>query len=131
MTSFFQVVAGVLIAVVMHLVIQKQGKDIALILSIGVCVMVMAAAMGFIKPVIEFVDKLSVLGRLNASHIQVMLKAVGIAMIAEITQLICADSGNGALGKGIQFLAGAVILWLSLPIFTSLIELVQRILEEI
>lgn len=131
MNEFLQAVAGVLIAVVICLAIQKQGKDLALLLSVGVCVMVMAAAMGFIRPVVEFIDKLCALGDLDTSFMQTILKAVGIAMIAEIAEMICADSGNGALGKSVQFLAGAVILWLSLPVFTSLIELVQKILEGI
>lgn len=131
MSQFLQAVAGSLIAVVICLAIQKQGKDIALLLTMGVCAIVMAAAVGFLKPVIEFASKLGSIGDLDEVFVQTILKAVGIALIAELTEVICTDSGNASLGKSVQFLAGAVILWLSLPVFTSLIDLVQKILEGI
>lgn len=118
-------------AVVICLAIQKQGKDLALLLSLGVCVMVLAVAVGFLKPVLDFTEKLATLGKLESSFLQTVLKAAGIAITAEFAEMICADSGNSALGKGVHILAGAVILWLSLPVFTALIELIQKILEVI
>jgi hypothetical protein len=45
--------------------------------------------------------------------------------------MVCADAGNASLGKVLQILASAVILWLSLPVFTALIELIQKILGEL
>ena len=59
-----------------------------------------------------------------------MLKAVGIGVISEIAVLICQDSGNAALGKGLQLLATIVVLWLALPLMQGLLELVQKILGD-
>lgn len=131
MSSFLQVVAGAMVAVVLGLSLSKQGKDIGLLLSMAVCTMVIVVAVGFLEPVLTFMEKLRTMGNLDADVIDTILKAVGIGIIAEIADMICTDSGNGALGKAIQILAGAVILWLSLPIMTSLIELVEKILEGI
>ena len=60
--------------------------------------------------------------------IAILLKAVGIGILSEITCMICTDSGNAALGKVIQFLTSAVILWLCIPLFTQLIELIEGVL---
>ena len=49
----------------------------------------------------------------------------------EITSLICTDAGNAALGKSVQILATCGILWLSIPLFTSLIDLLNKILGEV
>ena len=49
-------------------------------------------------------------------------------MIAEIAALLCSDAGNTSLGKTLNILSGAVILWLSLPIFNKLLELLENIL---
>lgn len=131
MGAFFQVTGGVLIAVILGLTLNRQGKDITLLLSMAVCCMVFVVAVSYLQPVIDFVDSLRVLGDLDENMVGVMLKAVGIGLVAEIAELICADSGNTALGKAIQMLAGAVILWLSIPIMRSLLEFVQQILEGI
>lgn len=129
MGVFLQAVAGALVATVISVVVQKQSKDFSLLLTLAVSAMVMTVALGFIQPVVDFIQKLSTLGDFDSAYLQTILKAVGIALIAEITESVCSDSGNAALGKGIQFLAGAVILWLSIPVFTAMIELVQKILE--
>ena len=60
-----------------------------------------------------------------------LLKIVGICFTAEVTGHICDDSGNSALGKVLQFLASAAILYLSLPMLTMLLELVEGILERV
>ena len=68
------------------------------------------------------------MGGLDSGTLRILLKAVGIGLVSEIAALVCADAGNSSLGKTVQLLGSAVILWLSLPLFTMLIELLQRIM---
>lgn len=131
MSGFFQVIGGVLIAVIMSLTLSKLNKDISALLGIGVCCMVMVAMASYLEPVIDFVNQLQQTGNLDLSMLKIMLKAAGIGIVAEIAGLICSDSGNAALGKAIQVLSAAVVLWLSIPMFQSLLELVQRMLGEL
>jgi stage III sporulation protein AD len=60
---------------------------------------------------------------------QTVLRTVGIGMLAEFTSLLCADAGNNALGKSIQILAGGLILMISLPIMTQLLDMIEQILQ--
>lgn len=127
MNAFWQVVAGVLISVVLGLALSKQGRDITLLMSIAVCCMVMLAAVTYLKPVLDFVNQLQTIGNLDNDLLKIMLKAVGIGLVAEIATLICNDSGNSALGKAVQILASVVVLWLAIPLMSSLMNLVQKI----
>ena len=131
MTAFLQAAAAGLLAGVLGLMRNKQGKDMGTVLSIAVCCMVAMIAISYLQPVVEFLQKLETLGGLDESMVGILLKAVGIGFVAEIAGLICSDAGNSSLGKSIQILGSAVILWLSIPLFNSLIELVQEILGEI
>lgn len=131
MTAFWQVIAGALIAVVLGLTLSKQGKDITLMLSMAVCCMVLLAAVSYLKPVVDFINQLQAMGNLDSDMLKIMLKAVGIGLVAEVATLICNDSGNSALGKAVQILSSAVVLWLALPLMTSLLELVQKIVGEV
>lgn len=121
--------AGVLITLVLCLVLAKQGKDTALLLVLAVCCMLVSAAVTYLEPVIGFFDNLNRIGQLDDQMITILLKAVGIGLLGEVTGLLCADSGNGALGKSIQLLAASVILWLSLPLFEALIDLIEEVLN--
>lgn len=131
MGSFFQAAAVVLVAVILIFMLQKQGKETALLLSIFVCTMVGLTAANFLQPVITFLEKLSVMGEMDSSMLQTLLKIVGISLTAEIASLICSDSGNGALGKMLQFLASVVVLWLSLPMLTALLDLIEGIMGKV
>lgn len=131
MNGFFQAVAGVLIAVVLTMTLRRQGQDIPLLLSVAVCCLVLTVVGRYLEPVVDLIQTLKTVGNLDNDLLQIMLKAVGIGLVAEIAGLICADSGNSALGKSIQILASAVVLWLSVPLMTALLELVQKILGEV
>lgn len=128
MEIFVKAVAGVLIATVVSLILSKQGKDFSVLLVICVCCMVTAVGLGYLEAIIDFIRMLQQKGNLNSDLIAILLKAVGIGILSEITSMICTDSGNAALGKVIQFLTSAVILWLCIPLFTQLIELIESVL---
>lgn len=128
MDIFLKAAVGVLITSMLCLFLAKQGKDISLILSIAVCCMVITGAIEFLEPVMDFFQKLRSLGKLDSEFLNVLLKAVGIGLLAEISGLICTDSGNAALGKSLQLMASAVILWISIPLLNDLIEIVEEIL---
>ena len=128
MNIFLKSAAGILIAVIIGHSLSKQNKDTALLLVMGVCVMVLISAMEYFQPVVDFFQKLQSMGNLDSQMLSVLLKTVGIGVLSEITALICADSGNAALGKGLQILASAVILWMSVPLMTELMSLIEGIL---
>ena len=127
MGTFYQAAALVLVASVLGLVLSKQGKEMTVMLTIGVCCMVLVAAIAFLKPVLEFMHQLESLGKLNSQMVQILFKVVGIGMVSEIAGMICSDAGNSSMGKALQLLSNAVILWLSIPVFQTLLDLIQQI----
>lgn len=130
MNLFLKVIAGVLIALILCIVLDKQGKDISFLLTIAVCSMVMVAAVNYLQPILDFISRLQSIGQLDSNLVQILMKAVGIGLIAEIAGLICTDAGNAALGKTLQVLAAAVIIWLSIPLLNQLLEIIEQILGE-
>ena len=131
MEVFLKTIAGAFITVVLSLSISKHGKDISLLLTVVVCCMIITAAFAYLDPVIEFFDKLQSVGKLDSGLITILFKAVGIGMLSEVASLICEDAGQAALGKSIKLLASAVIVWMSLPILTSLLDLIESILTTV
>lgn len=130
MTVFLQTCGAVLLAVVLILM-QKNQQEMGTLLSLAVCCMAAVIALGYLSPVIDFLGTLETLGSLDSDMVKVLLKAAGIGILSEIACLVCNDAGNASLGKAVQLLGTAVILWLSLPLFTALVELLQSILGEV
>lgn len=117
-----------IIALVLGFIVEKNGKDIGILLSVAVCCMIGAAAIQYLKPVISFIQTLENATGLDKNLTGILLKVVGIGMICQIATLVCNDAGNSALGKMLQVLSAAVILWLSIPLMQSLYNLIEDIL---
>lgn len=131
MDVFLKISGTVLVSVILYLTVSKQNKDISMLITIAGSCMVILAAVSFLKPIIDFTNKVSVTAGLDDTIIRVILKAVGVGIITEITCLVCTDSGNASLGKAVNILASAVIIWMSLPIFDQLLELIDQVLGAI
>ena len=131
MDQFIRISAGVLVSVLLTVMLNKQGKDMALLLTAAVCCMVIAVVVTYLEPVLDFINELQSVGKLNSDMVRILLKAVGISLVAEIAALICADCGNAALGKAVQILAIAAVLWLSLPLLQGLMDMIQKMLGDV
>ena len=123
--------AAVLVAVIMFLIVDKHSKEMALLLTVCVCCMLGAGISLFAEPVVEFILKLSNIGKIDTEQLEILMKVIGIGFLAEITAMICNDAGNATMGKMLQILSACAILWLSIPLLNSLLTLVQQILGEL
>ena len=130
MTSFLQAAAAILIAVILCIALGKNGKETALLVSLAACSMVVICALDYLAPVMNFLNQLQDTAQMDSSVLKLLGKVVGFGMITELVVLICTDAGNAALGKALQILSSAVILWLSIPVLEDLLELVTSILGE-
>lgn len=128
MDAFWKATAAVLIAVILGLCLERYGKASAILLTLFTVTLVAALAVSYLEPIVAFVRKLCTIGGLDAGMLEILLKAAGIGLVGEISGLVCADSGHSALGKSLQILSSAVILWLSLPLFEKTIDLLQKML---
>lgn len=131
MVLYLQISGAVLLSVILVLTLKSTANDISAVLTVGVCCIVALAMLQYLKPVLNFLQTLEKLGRLDNTLISTMLKVTGIGIISEIANLVCKDAGSESIGKTLQLLGTAVILYLSMPLFTALIELLQKILGEL
>ena len=129
MDGYLQAVAAVLLAVILITTLKQIHQPMSILLGLSVTLLVMAVALRYIKPVLDFLDELRRLGNLPGEMVMVLLKVTGISVISEIAALVCKDSGNSSLAQSLKILSTGVILYLSIPIFQVLTDLVQKILE--
>ena len=131
MGVFWKAAGGILVGAVLAMTVNRQEKDLGLLLSMAVCCMVSVAAFTFLEPVLDFLKELEQLGNLQSGVLGTLLKITGIGITGELAGMVCQDSGNGSLARGMQLLSTGAMLYLSLPIFRTMLELVQQILGEL
>ncbi len=131
MNIFLRTIAGILVALVLWISLGKQSKDFSVLLSLLVCAMIFLASASFLRPLVQFIQKLQAIGQLDENMVSIVLKSVGICVVGEICVLICKDAGNESWGKALNFLSAMVVLWISIPVFEKLLTLLDDILGSV
>lgn len=126
MELYFKGAAGILLAAVLGLALQKQEKDLSAVLTAAVIAMAAVLMLRLLEPVLELLRQLEQVGNLRSDALELLLKAAGIGLTAEVAGLVCADAGNAALAKMLRLLGTAAILCLSVPMFTALLECIME-----
>ena len=126
MELYFKGAAGILLAAVLGLALQKQEKDLSAVLTAAVIAMAAVLMLRLLEPVLELLRQLEQVGNLRSDALELLLKAAGIGLTAEVAGLVCADAGNAALAQMLRLLGTAAILCLSVPMFTALLECITE-----
>ena len=72
----------------------------------------------------NFSSKVSI----NREFLSILLKITGIAFLTEFAVSICKDSGETAIANKIDLGSKVIIIGMSIPIISALLELIVRIL---
>ena len=128
MAEYLRWAAVVLIGLILALVLGKQSMEMGLRLTLAVCVLVSIAALGFLEPVTALLRELDRLGQLDGQALSILIKCAGIGILSELAGLLCADAGEGAMGKALSLLSNAAMLWLSLPLIEQLLNMIGEVL---
>ena len=128
MDDFWRTTALVLLTVILSLSLDKTERDISAVMGIVALCVAACAAVTILNPVLNYLVELQRLFHLPDGLISILLKAVGIALVAELSASICADAGNASLGKMLQILGGAAVLTLSVPMFRTLMTIIKEMI---
>lgn len=128
MEPFWKAAAVILLAVILGSAIRKEEKDILVMLSVTACCIVMFTALHYLSDVLVFLWDLGRSTDCGNPFMGTLLNISAVALMTELTSLISTDAGNSSLGKAMQLLGNAAILFLSLPMFETFISIVQEIL---
>ena len=131
MDVFWKTVGAALVSTILILALERQNRDYSILVTIAASAMVTIAAARLLEPVISFLGELESLGNLSSDLLLTLIKVFGIGMSGEIASSVCNDAGNSSLGRGLRFLSNAAILYLSIPVFSSLTDLFLQILGDV
>lgn len=131
MDVFWKTVGAALVSTILILALERQNRDYSILVTVAASAMVTIAAARLLEPVISFLGELESLGNLSSDLLLTLIKVFGIGMTGEIAASVCNDAGNSSLAKGLRFLSNAAILYLSIPVFSSLTDLFLQILGDV
>ena len=91
-------------------------------------VLILVLAIQKLTGIINLLQSLANKTYINKRFLSILLKITGIAFITEFAVSICSDAGEKAIASKIEIGSKVIIIAMSIPIITSLLELVIEIL---
>lgn len=129
MDAFWKAAAVILLSIILSITIGKTEKDLAVVLTITACCLVLFLAMRYLSEVIGFLWKLGDSFGYENPFLETLLKITGVSLMTEFIAVLSADAGNNSLEKAMQILGTSVILFLSLPLFESFFAIIQEVVR--
>lgn len=125
MQSFLQAAVLGVLAAVLATLLKRNSKDLALVLTIAACCIIGVLVVRTAEPIVDFLGRLQGMTGLDAELMTPMLKAVGIGLLTEIAAGVCADAGEGAIGKLVELAGGLLALSVALPLLEAVLQILK------
>ena len=126
--EILQIVGLCIVATVIIVLLKAQRPEIAIQISIVTGIIIFILVSGKLSGVIGVLGSYTSKINLDSGYLAILLKIIGIAYITEFGAEICKDAGESSIASKIELAGKVVIVVLSVPIITSLLDLIVRIM---
>ena len=126
--EIIKIVGIALISLIIIVLLKQYKKEFAIYISLLAGVLILLLVMDKFEGIIDLIRSIANRSSINTELIGLILKITGIAFLAEFAVSICNDSGETALSNKIEIGSKIIIISMSIPIFSSLLELILKIL---
>lgn len=126
--NIVQICGFALLGVIMVLVLRSFRPEYATVAGIVAGILLLATTF---TPLVSILDSVTAIAEDTGFSVysSVILKSMGIGILAQTTADVCRDSGVSMLAAKVEFAAKIMILLLCVPILETLMSLIKGFLK--
>ena len=128
MDNIVKIIGIGLIALITIIIIKQYRPEFAIYISIIAGVLILYIAMDKFNSIINLLQSISNKAGINKTFLEILLKITGIAFLSEFAVSICKDSGEAAIASKVELGSKIIIISMSIPIISTLLEIILKIL---
>ena len=117
-----------LISLIIIIIVRQYKPEFTLYVSLLAGVLILLFIMDKLDGIIDLLTTLSNKTAINNEFLVLLIKITGIAFLTEFAVSICKDTGESAIANKIDMGGKVIIVYMSIPIISSLLETVVEIL---
>ena len=117
-----------LISLIIIIIIRQYKPEFTLYVSLLAGALILLFIMDELTGIIDLLTSLSNKTSINNEFLKLLLKITGIAFLTEFAVSICKDTGESAIANKIDMGGKVIIISMSIPIISSLLEIILEIL---
>ena len=117
-----------LIALVIILILKQYKPEYAIYVSLIAGILILTLSLGQLSGIINLLKDISSKANINTKLLSLLLKITGISFLTEFAVSVSKDSGETAIANKIDLGGKVLIIVISIPIITALLETVLKII---
>lgn len=117
-----------LTALVIIIILKQYKPEFAIYVSLIAGILLLFLILDKLSGVIGLFNDLASKANVNSQFLGILLKITGIAFLTEFAVSICKDSGETSIANKVDLGGKVMIITMSVPILSSLLETVVKIL---
>ena len=124
-----KVVGIVLTALIINIVLKNYSKEFTFLINIVCTIIIFTLISKDLKGIVDRLTSISNEISVLLPYIKIMLKILGISMIAQLLSDLCRDNGENSLANQTELSAKIIILVTALPLFTTIMDIMIGMLK--
>ena len=124
-----KVVGIVLTALIINIVLKNYSKEFTFLINIVCTIIIFTLISKDLKGIVDRLTSISNEISVLLPYIKIMLKILGISMIAQLPSDLCRDNGENTLANQTELSAKIIILVTALPLFTTIMDIMIGMLK--
>ena len=120
-----KVVGIVLTALIINIVLKNYSKEFTFLINIVCTIIIFTLISKDLKGIVDRLTSISNEISVLLPYIKIMLKILGISMIAQLLSDLCWDNGENTLANQTELSAKLIILVTALPLFTTIMDIMK------
>ena len=117
-----------LIALIIIILLKQYKPEFAVYVSLIAGALILMLAIDKLAGIISLLQSLANKASINTEFLTLLIKITGIAFLSECAVSICKDAGEVAIASKMEIGAKLIIISMSIPIISSLLEIILKIL---
>lgn len=116
------------LALIIVIILKQYKPEFAIYASILAGSVILFISMGKLSGIINLLEDISSKTAINGEFLSILIKITGIAFLTEFAVSVCKDSGETAIANKVDMGGKIIIVAISIPIVSALLETVIKIL---
>ena len=126
--EIIKIIGIAFIALIIIIMLKQYRPEYAIFISILTGILILFLVMDRLTGIINLIESIQDKFSINTQFIALLIKITGIAFLSEFAISVCKDSGEAAIASKIEIGSKIIIISMSVPIISSLLEIILKIL---
>lgn len=114
---------------ILSLAVRSWRPEFSVFIAMVCVVLLLLSAAGPLSEILDIISDLYSSSGYAGKFFPILLKVMAIAFLTDFTAQLCRDAGEQGIASGTEIAGKILILYVSLPVFTSLFSFLRILLD--